>query len=1024
MKATIRTILTAGAALAALGAASAAQAQQRAFNIPAEDATAALPEFARQAGIQVTAPTSALAGVQTQALKGVIDVRQALRMLLANTSLTVAYDNGSVIALRAAPKGAAAPASGDEPGPVATIAGPVAGTTIDAPPAGSSTLTEVVVTATRVNRRGFTAPTPTTTFGTADLNNAATSDIADALNEMPALRASNTPATSVHNTTLIGGNYLDLRGLGAANTLVLVNGERFVPTTSSGLIDTNVIPKALVDHVDVVTGGASADWGSDAVAGVVNIVLKDHLDGLSGEFQSTGSSYGDDGGYYGSLAYGTSFAGGRGHFSIAGEVSGSDGVGQLDGRSWAEQGYGLIGNPAYTPGNGKPINLIEPNVHAVNATAGGVIVSPGPLAGTQFGPGGVPMPFATGAYAGSSYMVGGGGANYSALASLAPPLYRENVFLKTSYDLTSNVQAFLEASFANSESEFDLHPTDYLGSITINSGNAYLPSSIQSLMTADKIASFKMGRINTDMPSLRPDSDSQTRRIVAGLNGKFGDTWTWSAHYEFGQTRYSARVFDNIDTSNFNNATNAVVGPNGQIVCKSTLTSPNNGCVPLDLFGEGSPSAAAIKYIEGTESELVHLSESSAAANISGEPFSIWAGPVSVAAGAEYRSETLQQGVDAISNAGGFVEGNPKPINGSYEVEEGFAETVVPLLRDVFLVKSFDLNAAARVTNYSNNGTVETWKVGATYSVDKQLRLRATRSHDIRAPDLSELYTQYLLTFGTVTDPTSGKQVQISEPSQGNPNLKPEISDTTTGGLIYQPSWLKGFSSSVDVFNIDVKGVVGTLTAQQIVNDCALGSADQCALITRDAGVITSVLRAQENLSELKTSGVDFEGDYQHRLPAFFGPLQGNLALRMLATYTGELTQVSQGVSIDQAGAVGSGILGVPRWRWNASATYIRGPFQLFLQALYTGGGSVDNSLGATGYYPDHVGGQTIWNTTATYQLVNNSGHKLEFYASVHNLFNAAPPIDPSSFIFQYQTNPALYDVIGRTFTAGFRFHY
>lgn len=1015
MKATIRTILTAGAALSVLGAASAVQAQQRAFNIPAEDATAALPEFARQAGIQVTAPTSALEGVKTQALKGVLDVRQALRRLLANTPLTVAYDNGAVIALRAGPK-AAAPEAGA--GAVATAAD------VAAPAADTATLREVVVTATRVKRRGFTAPTPTTTFGPAELNNAATSNIADALNQMPALRPSNTPQTSVHNTTLIGGNYLDLRGLGAANTLVLVSGERFVPTTSSGLIDTNVIPKALVDHVDVVTGGASADWGSDAVAGVVNIVLKDHLEGFSGEFQSSQSTYGDDGGYFGSLAYGTSFAGGRGHFSIAGEVSGSDGAGALDGRSWAEHGYSLIGNTAYKSGNGQPINLILPNVHAVNATAGGVIVSPGALANIQFGPGGAPEPFALGSTAGSSYMVGGGGANYSALASLAPPLYRENVFLKTSYDLTSNLRAYLEASFANSQSEFDLHPSDYLGSITINSGNAYLPASIQNTMTADKIASFKMGRINTDMPSFEPDSDSQTARIVAGLNGKFGDTWTWSAHYEYGQTRYSARVFDNIITSNFNNALNAVVGPNGQIVCKSTLTNPNNGCVPLDLFGTGSPSAAAIKYVEGTESELVHLSENDAAADIQGEPFSLWAGPVSVAAGAEYRRETLQQGVDAISNAGGFVEGNPKPIDGAYDVEEGYAETVVPLLRDLPFVKSLDLNAAGRVTNYSNNGTVETWKVGATWRVDKQLRLRFTRSHDIRAPDLSELYTQYLLTFGTVIDPSNGRQVQVSEPSQGNPNLKPEVADTTTGGLIYQPSWLKGFSSSVDVFNIDVKGIVGTLSAQQIVSDCALGSQAQCALITRDAGVITSVLRAQQNLSELKTSGVDFEGDYQHRLPALFGPLRGEVDLRMLATYTGELTTISQGVAIDQAGAVGPNITGLPHWRWNASATYVRGPFQLFLQALYTGGGNIDNTLGANGYYQNNVGGQTVWNTTATYQLVNSDRHKLEFYLSVHNLFNSAPPIDPSSFIFQYQTNPFLYDIIGRTFTGGVRFHF
>lgn len=1004
------------------------------FDIPAQPLPAALKAFAAQAHMQLLYPYEVVAGAQANPVSGDLDKHAALAQLLRNTGLEVIYSSESAATIRRK-RPPAPPAPTGQNGRQLPDAAPIllaqSGVTgirdtaaSEAPPAQTASLSDVVVTATRVKRRGFTAPTPTTTFSPADLSNTATSDIADALNEMPALRPSNTPQTSVHNTTLIGGNYLDLRGMGAANTLVLVNGERFVPTTSSGLIDTNVIPKALVDHVDVVTGGASADWGSDAVAGVVNIVLKDHLEGFSGEFQGTESTYGDDGGYFGSLAFGTGFADGRGHLSIAGEFSGSQGAGPLDGRSWASQGYGLIGNTAYKPGNGQPVNLIASDVHAVNATTGGVIVSPGPLANIQFGPGGVPQPFVLGANAGSSYMIGGSGANYSALASLDPPLYRQNVFLKTSYDITPNLRAFVDVSFANAESDFDLHPTDYLGSITINSGNAFLPSSLQSIMTADDIASFKMGRINADLPPLQPDSDTHTTRIVAGFNGNFADTWTWSAHYEYGQTRYSAAVFDNIINSNFSNALDAVAGPSGQIVCKSTLTHPDNGCAPLNLFGVASPSAAAINYIEGTESELVHLSENDAAADIQGEPFSLWAGPVSVAAGVEYRRETLEQSVDAISNAGGFVEGNPKPINGAYDVKEGFLETVVPLLRDLPLVKSLELNAAGRVTDYSNNGTVATWKLGATWSLDPQLRLRVTRSEDIRAPDLSELYTQYLLTFGTVIDPASGKQVQIREPSQGNPDLKPEIANTTTAGVIYQPSWLKGFNLSVDVFDIDVNGIVGTLSAQQIVNDCALGSQDQCALITRDSGVITSVLRAQQNISELKTSGADFEADYPLRLPDALGPLQGSLDLRLLGTYTGELTTIAQGVSIDQAGAVGSGILGLPHWRWTASGTYVHGPFQLFVQWLYIGGGNVDNTLGANGYYPNHVSDQSLWNTTATYQLVNRDEHNLEVYFSVHNLLNAAPPIDPSSFIFQYQTNPSLYDVIGRTFTAGVRFHY
>jgi iron complex outermembrane receptor protein len=896
----------------------------------------------------------------------------------------------------------------------------MAQTVSSAPPAS---VDELVVTATRVIREGFSAPTPTTVFGAEELQKTGGTNVGDLMRQIPAFQPTTTPTSTSLSSQNAGGNFLNLRNLGNSRTLVLVDGRRFVPTTSTGIVDTNVIPAALIERVDVVTGGASAAWGSDAVSGVVNLILKKDLQGLQGNVQVGQSQRGDNQSYQGSLAYGSQFADGRGHFEIAGEYEQNNGVLHQNRRGWSRDSFGIVTNTSYTPTNGQPQLLITPGFGLAVASEGGLIVS-GVLKGTQFGPGGVPQPFNYGSNVGT-FMSGGSGLNVGQLLPLEVPLKRANLYTRGSYDFGS-VTGFIEASLANSESTANVTPQFDLGSITIQRDNAYLPAALRTQLTTAGQTSFLMGRVSTDFGFIVARNTNATGRLVAGFNGKLGGDWTWDASAGYGETRYSAQLRNNRISSRFTAAVDAVVDPaTGQTVCRSSLTSPSNGCVPVNLFGVGSPSAAAIAYIGGTQALVSHISEKTAAANIQGEPFSTWAGPVSTAFGVEYRREELNQRVDALSLANAFLIGNEKPISGSYHVEEGFAETVIPLAHDLPLIKSLDFNGAVRVTRYSTSGSVVTWKAGLSYEVNDQLRLRGTRSRDIRAPNLSELFTQTVLRFGTVVNPANGQQATVRQVTSGNPSLKPEKADTTTLGVIYQPTWFTGLRASVDYFNIQIDGAIASISAQETINRCAAGNTALCDLVTRDAtGTPTEIALRQINLSTLKTNGFDFELAYNTPLEAIVAKAPGDIALRFLATYTDKLTTNDGRTTVDRVGDVGTGNGGIPHWRVNLSQTYIVDSWSFYLGERYVGGGNYSNAFTPGQINKPHIASQFLVDTSVQYTVKGGPAKSLQLYANVRNLLDKDPPLDPANFVFPLYSNAVLYDTIGRTFSVGARFKY
>jgi outer membrane receptor protein involved in Fe transport len=885
----------------------------------------------------------------------------------------------------------------------------------DPAPAADEAPTEIVVTGSQVSRAGFTSPTPVTSLTPADLAKVGAPNIADALNQLPALKPSITPSSVTNLSVVSGGNFLDLRGLTYLRTLTLIDGKRYTPTTVTGAVNINLVPQALIGSADVVTGGASAAYGSDAVAGVVNLKLDTTLEGLRGSFQGGITDHNDNRNYLASVGFGKSFAGGRGKILIGAEIAQNGGVGKMGDRDWG-QNRTTINNPAYVAGNGQPQSLLVNDGRASNASYGGLINSPGLLKGIQFGPNGTTLPFTYGTSVTSTTMNGGDGVNGDADYVLASPLKRWAAYGKASYELFDDITTY--ASFGYGHSSFDEASITGNDQITIKADNAYLPASIKAIMTANNIASFVMGRSLNDYGRGGISQRIHTWQGSGGIKGKIGGSWTFDTSYSYGKTQNLSLFTGDRYTSRWNQALDAVVNPaTGGTVCRSTLTDPTNGCVPINLFGVGSASQQAINWITGVSRRNWDITQQVADAVVRGEPFSTWAGPVSIAAGGEWRQQTANVTSDALSIQGVYRVGNVQPFYGRVTVKEGFGEVVVPLAKDESWAKNIDLDIAGRVTDYSTSGTVETWKAGLNYAVNDSIRLRATRSRDIRAPSLNELFAKGATLIYGITDPVLNASYSVNGITSGNPNLKPEKGDTTTAGIVFTPTFIPRFSLSVDYYHIKLKNTINTLTASNIVTRCYTDTPALCSLITRVNGTITQVSLAPANFQSAVESGIDVEVAY--RLP--IGP--SNLDLHGLVNYTDKLDLIDGNTVTHYAGDTEQpsldGIGGTPHWRANASASFTTPRYRLSLTGRYVGGGVITRTY--TTLNGASVNGRLYFDISGEVSLLKTSSGKVSLFGVILNAFDKDPPI---TGISGYGTTRSLYDMIGRQYTAGVRFSF
>jgi len=991
------------------------QAQDRQFNIPAGNLKTALDAFSRQAGTPIIYQGDEMQGVRSNGYRGKASPQAALEALLRGTGFAMRVDSSGALAVARLGNG-----PGNEGGGSAEAAGDLFGSG-----AGDAVAGEIVVTGTRVVRDGYDAPTPTTVIGSTLIDSKAPTTIIDALITLPVFKNSSTAQTAgVGQAGSSGQSFANLRGLGANRTLVLLDGQRFVPSTSIGTVDIGVIPSALIQRVDVVTGGASAAYGSDAVAGVVNFVLDNRFTGLKGAAEIGISTYGDNRTVRASLSGGFRFAE-RGHIVLSGEYVRANGV-PINARPDTEYPIArLITNPAWTATNGQFRRLIVPYNYTRTATLGGVIVG-GPLAGLEFGAGGTTFQQPVGTYVGTSNHVLPGrfdGEAWDLSVSLsALPQEKATGYGRISWDVTDGLTAYATGVIGrNKPGPFFSSPANTLitGNFVIQRDNAFLPQSVKTQMQTLGLQTISVGRYSEDFGASVVSRTNDTFRAVVGLQGTIGGSWHLDVYGEYGENKQKLLIENNSIRANLALASDAVdeglirTGvASGKIVCRSTLTNPGNGCIPLNIFGPtatrfGPVSPAAASYVFGTSRADLTVTQKVVAASLSGEPFSTWAGPVSVVAGAEYREESARQTSDALSQANAFGLGNPKPLSGNLNMKEAFAETVVPLAKDTPFLRSLDLNGAIRVTDYSTSGSVTTWKVGANWEPVEGIRFRATRSRDIRAPNIVELFTSPVLSTAGVVDPVTNTSPTFQTYSLGNPTLRPERADTTSAGVVVRPPFVPGLEFSVDYYKINIISAISTLSLQDIVNRCVAGNQTLCALITRTNGAITRIDNPYLNLQSLKTDGLDIELSYRVPVGA------GTASARFLANRTFSY-KVSDGVTaIERAGDISNA---QPKWTGNATLGFQMSPFNAFADISYIGGGKYDNTF----VLPTDINDNSI--SSRTYvglQASVDAGegkHKREIFFNVSNLFNERPP---AVFVFSGGPN---YERVGRSFRVGVRF--
>jgi iron complex outermembrane recepter protein len=926
----------------------------------------------------------------------------------------------------------------------------VAESTADQPAAEK--LESVVVTGTRIARGGFEAPTPVSVVGAERAEQLAVSNIGELLNQLPAFRPTNTPAATGLGAAAnyVGGRILDLRGMGAVRTLVLVDGRRFTPSTTQATVDTNMIPLSLLDRAEVVTGGASAAYGSDAVAGVVNFILNQKLSGIRSSLEYGISSRGDNKTATGSLAGGTELFGGRGHFIGAFEVEDDRGVGDCEVRRWCSEGWLNFGNaPAGT--HGLPANNILPDVNPATISPTGVINSPAALHGITFTPSGTPRPFVYGSLVNSLYMVGGEGHGqdgYFQGLPIVAPNQRYLAYTRTSYDLTDALQGALDVSFGHLLAHGD--GTQYRNvAIPIQRTNPYIPGSsdpaldIPTLLANNpNIASFNLGRNFADIGNPLLRSRNNLLRVVLSLKGKIAGSWTWDAYYQYGHNDFEVDADNDVINANITSAIDAARNAAGQIVCRANVVSVTKpGCVPLNPFGN-QVSAAAHAYVTGTSVQTDLTTEHVVAGNIQGEPFSTWAGPVSVAGGVEYRSDKIDGTADPISQNLGFFVNNAANINGKVNVAEGYIESLVPLLKDLPLARDVAFNGAVRRTHYdrssptSGSSTVSTttWKLGLTWKLIDSFRIRGTRSRDIRAPNVSELYGPNTTGFGILNDPArGGLQTNPVVRSGSNAQLVPEVADTWTAGFVVQPAvegWLGRLQLSADYYDIDLKDSIGNLGAQTIATRCYQGAAEFCSLITRDVnGVITQINDVLLNVNQQITRGVDVELAYRQPMGHF-----GNTDFRLLGNYVANLITVDSAGPVDRAGQTGlraGTIPGIPRYTLDGFINWSDAGFNTSLHTRFIPDGIYNAAFigpdqpGYSIYNPassntNHVKSALYVDLFTQYEFSSHAGNStFTVYAGVDNLTNVDPPRVPGA---NGTGNNVLFDPVGRMWKVGVRY--
>ncbi|MAJ40830.1 MAG: TonB-dependent receptor [Pseudoalteromonadaceae bacterium] len=905
-------------------------------------------------------------------------------------------------------------------------------------------LERIEVTGSKISRVGAIAPAPVTVISGEDLINTGAVNIGEALNKLPALGNTYSLANSGRFIGTAGLNILDLRNMGTERTLVLVNGKRHVSSSAgSQSVDTNTIPSVWVERVEIVTGGASAVYGADAVTGVVNFILKDNIEGLNVSVTKGVSDLSDYNNEKATFSYGKNFDNGRGNAAFAVEYSGQDSLNALD-HPWTDGSYSSLRNQAQTDANKDdpnfPDKIYTPNAgyYAIN-NAGVFSVGNGYV--NTFNPDGTQRDIYIGDNVDGLLCADCDSFNLAQFDEIQPEFERYNVNFKVNYDVTEDLNAYFEAKYVNSEGESIGQPAFFFGDPrnTISIDNPYLDDSVRTLMEeandGEGVDSINVLRMMTDLGRRIENNTRETTRFVAGLKGTVLEDWDLDASVVRGKTELERVNGANMILDNYSFALDAIEDDEGNIVCRSEAARAD-GCVPVNIMGFGAPSQEAIDYINTVSTGTSEITQTVVSASLAnGALFEVPAGYVGMAFGVEYRkeeSETIEP-----DNAEGTFFNALGEDKGEFDVNEVFAEATIPLVSDLPFVQDLVLDAAVRYADYSTIGDATSWKLGLDWTVNDQVRLRFTQSEALRAPNIGEIFGAPSQTFYNVDDPCLADNLNDLQNSDtrrancaalgvpvgfesdydsqtleglqsGNRDVKGEESTSTTIGLVYQPDFIENAVLTLDYWKIELEDAISTIASQEILDRCVDSTSgienQYCDLITRDANSeITLIQNSVLNVSGQEASGIDFELAYD------FDALEGSFATRLIGTYLIERKefpfQDEPEEFIEYAGTTGEA-----EWQANINIEYSYERFYTSLStryieqvSLYTEQELEDNpnpsSLMNYGTY-------IISDITVGYNFDNGMGVKL----GVDNVFNRELPYGTRGT----GSGSASYDNIGR----------
>lgn len=951
----------------------------------------------------------------------------------------------------------------------------------------------IIVTGSRIASRTIESVSPLQTVSVEAIQDSGATNIQEILLENPVFGSPGLSRTnSAFLTSGTGVASIDLRDLGSERTLVLINGRRVVSSLpGSSTIDLNSIPTQMLERVDVLTGGASSLYGSDAVAGVVNFIYKKDFEGLALDGRYGLTAQGDDQKYELSATFGGNFNEGRGNITAHIGYSNESGLLSSERSNTRVDDFSkfrLTNDPADFAVSIEPFQSSFPAQGRFTTGGNSFTFDRDGQLKTGFSTNGPDID-------GDGFGDGGpeaDGFNRQQFRTIAVPVERYLFVARGHYDVNDDITAWFDGTYSKTKSSRQIEPFA-LGSDNIfpASGglvpietlvngvlmvNPLVPDAIVAAATdgdGDGLRDFGFARRLNEFGPRRGKTSRDSFRFAIGLEGTvFDERFSWDVGYSYGTTSENQFSQGQVNVLNFRQALTAVTdvddlnenGLTNDVIC-ADANAREQGCVPINIFGAGNISEAAINYIDAGASFQTDISQRVFSGNLSGSLIELPAGPLEIGVGFEYRQETSAEEYDALSNAG-LNAGNAIPdTSGSFNVTEGYAEVRLPILADQPFFHALTATGSGRIGDYSTVGRVYSYSASLVWAPVEDFRFRGSYARAVRAPNISEIFQGRSQTFPSgLSDPclgigltgggaigdncrdqpgvlaniaangtftlTQGDLQGISGFDSGSRDLREEKSDSYTIGMVVNPRSIYGLENllvEIDYWNISIDDAIIGRPRQFTLDQChGEGDSASCALITRrpfatatnSVGSIEYIDSPLGNSGGIDTAGLDIVVSYRFDLEdvGLPGRLSTRVSYTRLFNYE---TQPTPDGDIDRV----DGEIGNSKDRFTASLKYDDARFKWSWTGTYMSGASEDDQfLKGFDLNPGDIsiGAEFYLDTQLAYKL----GERFELYFGVDNLLDNDAPILLSGTTFNTtgtDTDAGVYDAIGRRFYSGVR---